>query len=72
MHHVVLKHFRLGQRDLILDKNTGRVAFPAALPGQHLTPGTINTQMTTNESDVRKLSMVAVKKATQVRRLVHC
>lgn len=54
------------QKELVLDKTTGRVAFPAALPGQRLGPGTVHSQIKLVPGNIRTASMVALKKNTEV------
>ena len=54
------------QKQLILDKVTGRVAFPAALAGQRLAPGTIQSHMGGGQTAAPKLSLVALKRGTEV------
>lgn len=54
------------QKPLILDKATGKVTFPAALPGQRLNPGAVQTQMTMTPGAIRRFSLVAIKKNTEV------
>lgn len=60
------------QKELILDKVTGRVNFPAALPGQRLGPGTVHSQMKVMPGHIREASMVALKKGTEVRAIILC
>ncbi|KAK9795533.1 hypothetical protein WJX73_010591 [Symbiochloris irregularis] len=56
----------LSQKELVLDKVTGRVAFPAALGGQRLGPGTVHSQIKMIPGTIRQSSMVALKKNTEV------